>query len=393
MIPTAPFGRTGHSSTRLIFGAAALGGMSQERADATLAAVAGWGINHIDTAASYGASEDRLQPWLGEHRHEVFLATKTGERRGDAARAELERSLQRMGVDHVDSIQLHNLVEPDEWDVAHGPGGAVEALARARDEGLVRYIGVTGHGLRIAEMHLRSLRALPVRQRAVPVQPLAAGRARLSSRRRGARRTLQRRRRGAADDQVGRPPALGRRRAEPRFAWYEPLTDPAAIGRAVRYVLADPRLFLITSSDARLLPHGRGGLRPARPPDRRRARRRRGHVRHPADLRRRRPGADLSARPCPPSHNALLVRSGGCPPPSLDPSVGRRRLPSTSAVRCPGTATAASTRRPGSTPRRWSGRAGPRTARPRCSSTGPLAPRRPAAGVPAPSGPAGRRSP
>src|SRR3954454_21791972 len=161
MIPTAPFGSTGHDSTRVIFGAAALGGMSQARADATLAAVAGWGINHIDTAASYGASEDRLQLWLADHRDEVFLATKTGERRGDAARAQLERSLERMGVDHVDMIQLHNLVEPDEWEVAHGPGGAVEALGRARDEGLVRHLGVTGHGLRIAGMHLRSLERFP----------------------------------------------------------------------------------------------------------------------------------------------------------------------------------------------------------------------------------------
>ena len=97
MIPSAPFGRTGHQSTRVIFGAAALGGMSQARADATLAAVAGWGINHIDTAASYGASEDRLQPWLADHRDEVFLATKTGERDGAAARAELERSLRADG--------------------------------------------------------------------------------------------------------------------------------------------------------------------------------------------------------------------------------------------------------------------------------------------------------
>src|SRR5262245_42343944 len=121
MLPTAPFGSTGHASTRVIFGAAALGGMSQERADATLAAVADWGINHIDTAASYGASEDRLKPWLADHRVEVFLATKTGERRGVDARAGLERSLERMDVDYVDLIQLHNLVEPDEWDVAHGP--------------------------------------------------------------------------------------------------------------------------------------------------------------------------------------------------------------------------------------------------------------------------------
>jgi len=118
MIPLAPFGSTGHQSTRLIFGAAALGAMSQERADHTLAQVHEWGINHIDTAASYGASEDRLRGWLGHHRAEIFLATKTGERRGAAARAELERSLERMAVDRVDLVQLHNLVEHDEWTTA-----------------------------------------------------------------------------------------------------------------------------------------------------------------------------------------------------------------------------------------------------------------------------------
>ena len=157
MLPLAPFGRTGHQSTRVIFGAAALGSMTQDRADATLAAVAASGINHIDTAASYGESEDRLLPWLADHRAEVFLATKTGERRGADARAELERSLIRMGVDQVDMIQLHNLVEPDEWEVAFGTDGAVAALDATRSEGLVRFIGVTGHGLRIAGMHLRSL--------------------------------------------------------------------------------------------------------------------------------------------------------------------------------------------------------------------------------------------
>src|SRR5207253_6526921 len=90
-------------------------------------------------------------------RDQFFLATKTGDRTGDEARASLERSLTRLGVDGVDLIQLHNLVEDDEWEVAHGPGGAVEALVRARDEGLTRFIGVTGHGTRIAGMHLRSL--------------------------------------------------------------------------------------------------------------------------------------------------------------------------------------------------------------------------------------------
>src|SRR5215218_9787986 len=156
-LPLAPFGRTGHDSTRLIFGAAALGSMSQERADATLALVDAAGINHIDTAAGYGASEDLLKPFLAEHRDHFYLATKTGEREGDKARAQLERSLERMGVDHVDLIQLHSLVEPDEWDVAFGAGGALDALVRARDEGLARVIGVTGHGIRIPSMHLRGL--------------------------------------------------------------------------------------------------------------------------------------------------------------------------------------------------------------------------------------------
>jgi aryl-alcohol dehydrogenase-like predicted oxidoreductase len=254
MIPTAAFGTTGHTSTRVIFGAAALGGMSQERADATLAAIAGWGINHIDTAASYGASEDRLRPWLADHRDEVFLATKTGERRGPDARAELERSLQRMDVDHVDLIQLHNLVEPDEWDVAHGPGGAVEALVEARDEGLVGNIGVTGHGLRIAAMHLRSLERFPFASVLFPYNhSLLAD----PAYRRDVEALLDR---CSADGVAAQTiKAIARRRwpddvEGPRFSWYQPLDEPGAIARAVRYVLADERVFLNTTSDARLLP-------------------------------------------------------------------------------------------------------------------------------------------
>jgi aryl-alcohol dehydrogenase-like predicted oxidoreductase len=253
MLATAPFGSTGHDSTRVIFGAAALGGMSQERADATLAAVAGFGINHIDTAAAYGASEDRLKPWLAAHRDSVFLATKTGDRDGPAARASLERSLQRLGVDHVDLIQLHNLVEADEWGVAHGPGGAVEALARARDEGLVRRIGVTGHGLRIAGMHLRSLERFPFASVLFPYNhSLLAD----PGYRADVEALLER---CAADGVAAQTiKAVARRRwpsdAEgPRFSWYQPLEDPAAIARAVRFVLSDSRVFLISTSDARLL--------------------------------------------------------------------------------------------------------------------------------------------
>ena len=228
--------------------------MSEERAATTLAAVLGWGINHIDTAAAYGASEDRLKPWLSDHRGEVFLATKTGERAGPAARAELERSLTRMAVDHVDLIQLHNLVEEDEWAAAHGPGGAVEALVQARDEGLCRHIGVTGHGLRIAHMHARSLERFAFDAVLFPYNhSLLAD----PGYRADVERLLERCAAGGVAAQTIK--AIARRRwpadaTGPRFSWYQPLEDPAAIDRAVRFVLADERVFLNTTSDARLLP-------------------------------------------------------------------------------------------------------------------------------------------
>jgi aryl-alcohol dehydrogenase-like predicted oxidoreductase len=252
-IPVAPFGRSGHDSTRLIFGAAALGSMSQERADATLALVDSAGINHIDTAAGYGASEDLLQLFLAQHRDRFYLATKTGEREGDAARAQLERSLERMGVDHVDLIQLHNLVEPDEWDVAFGEGGAVDALARARDEGLTKAIGVTGHGIRIPSMHLRGLERFDFDSVLFPYNhSLMAS----DAYRADAEALLELCATRNVAVQTIKSIAKGRwtNQDEPHFSWYEPLTDAAAIDRAVRYVLSNGRLFLNTSSDARLLP-------------------------------------------------------------------------------------------------------------------------------------------
>ena len=254
MIDLLPFGRTGHESTRLLFGAAALGAMSQARADQTMEVVRASGINHIDTAASYGESEVRLQPFLADHRTDYFLATKTGERTGDAARRELELSLQRLGVDHVDLVQLHNLVEPDEFETAHGPGGAVEALAKAREEGLVRYIGVTGHGTRIADMHLRSLERFDFDSVLLPYNHLMMQNPdyavsfeqllMVCAAKRVAVQTIKSvaRRRWAADSN------------EPHYAWYEPLPEGDALRRGVAFVLNRPGIFLNTSSDARLLP-------------------------------------------------------------------------------------------------------------------------------------------
>ncbi len=253
MIETQPFGTTGHQSSRVIFGAAALSGMSQGRADATIELVRSHDINHFDTAASYGESELRLTDFLADHRADVFLATKTGSRTASAARAELELSLDRLGVRHVDLIQLHNLVEEADWLTAFSPGGAVEALFKARDEGLCRHVGITGHGLRIAQMHVRSLAEAPFASVLFPWNHVlaqnpdyAADVAMLNEvcETYGvARQTIKSiaRRRWDSWDQA-------------TYSWYQPLEDTAAIGRAIEFVLSDERYFLNTSSDARLLP-------------------------------------------------------------------------------------------------------------------------------------------
>ena len=265
MIERAPYGRTGHDSSRVIFGAAGVARADQETADRLLPLLLQHRVNHIDTAAMYGDSELRIAPWLEQHRNDFFLATKTHARDGDGARASLEKSLTRMGVDSVDLIQLHNLVEDDEWEVAHAPGGALEALQRARDEGLVRFIGVTGHGLRIARMHLRSLERFDYDSVLLPynhtllqepgyradVEQLLE----LCEARNVAVQTIK---------------AIARRRwqqerapGEKRQSWYEPLTDPEAIARAVRFVLGQPRLFIDSSSAIDQLPNVRAAAEDA----------------------------------------------------------------------------------------------------------------------------------
>lgn len=251
-LPHAPFGSTGHESSRIIFGAAALGGMSPARADATIEQVCAAGVNHFDTAASYGASEDRLHDYLQDHRSDVFLATKTGERSGSAARESLERSLERMGVDSVDMIQLHNLVEEEEWREAHGPGGAVEALFGACDEGLCRFVGVTGHGLRIPRMHVRSLAEAPF---AAVLYPWNHNLATIDTYTSDVADLQARCRSGGIAMQTIK--SIARRRwadpEKPHFSWYQPIEDPEPLRRAVDFVLATPDVFLNTTSDARLL--------------------------------------------------------------------------------------------------------------------------------------------
>lgn len=157
MITKNLFGRTGHESTRVVFGGASLSKVTQDEADQTLEVLLRYGINHLDVAAGYGNAELRIAPWLKKHPNHFFLATKTGERTYDGAKRQIHLSLERMGVERVDLIQLHSLADPIEWDIALSPKGALEACVEAREQGLVKFIGVTGHGSQIAATHLRSL--------------------------------------------------------------------------------------------------------------------------------------------------------------------------------------------------------------------------------------------
>lgn len=253
MLARMEFGATGHRSSRVIFGAAALSRMRQERADEVLDQLPRYGVNHIDTAAAYGDSELRVGAWLTGRRDEFFLATKTGDRDGAGARRSLERSLERLRVDHVDLIQLHNLVEDDEWEQAFAPDGAVAALAQARDEGLCRFVGVTGHGLRIASMHRRSLARFPFDSVLLPYNVTLL---RQPDYRAEVDALLDDcRARGVAVQTIK---SIARRRwtdadTEPHFSWYKPIEDADALARAVRLVLSNDQLFLNSSSDARLL--------------------------------------------------------------------------------------------------------------------------------------------
>jgi aryl-alcohol dehydrogenase-like predicted oxidoreductase len=252
MIPTKPFGRTGHTSTRVIFGAAAFSGASQEIADRTMEQVLAWGIDHIDTAASYGDAEIRLGPWMPEYRDRFFLATKTGERKAGPAYDEIQRSLERLRTDHVDLIQLHNLVDESEWETVYAAGGALEAVIRARDEGLARFIGVTGHGVTVARQHLRSLAQydfdavlLPYSYVLLQNPQYAADFAELSA--------------VCAERNVAMQTIKGITRAPWGDAtpntttWYQPLEDQASIDLAVHWVLGNEQVFLNTASDVNLL--------------------------------------------------------------------------------------------------------------------------------------------
>jgi aryl-alcohol dehydrogenase-like predicted oxidoreductase len=268
VIERRPFGRTGHASTVTLFGGAALARASEAEADRTLELLLRHGVNHLDTAARYGDSELRIGAWMPRHRRDFFLATKTGSRTAREARDDIHRSLERLRVDRVDLIQLHSLAHPDDWDQAMGPGGALEAAVRAREEGLVCFIGVTGHGWTIAAMHRRSLARFDFDSVLLPYNFFMAQDARY---------------RAAFDEllalcrardvavQVIKTIARGPWATAERThtTWYQPLEAQADIDRAVHWALGLPSIHLNTAGDLALLPKvlDAAGRFERRPPD------------------------------------------------------------------------------------------------------------------------------
>jgi aryl-alcohol dehydrogenase-like predicted oxidoreductase len=248
-----PFGRTGHMSSCTIFGAAAFGRVTQAEADRTMELLLERGVNHIDTANSYGESERRIGPWMPRYRDRFFLATKTEERTYAAAKEHLHRSLELLKTDRIDLWQMHVLVKPDDWEQAFAPGGAIDAFVEAKEQGLVRHLGVTGHYTVAGWMHRRSLERYDFDSVLLPYnyammqnptyradfEALMA----LCAERNVAVQTIK---------SCTRGPWPGEARTA--ATWYEPFTEQADLDLAVAWVLRRPSVFLNTPGDINLLP-------------------------------------------------------------------------------------------------------------------------------------------
>ena len=253
MIDKIEFGKTGHYSSRTLFGAAGIGGISQKEADPVLDLLLQYDVNHIDVAASYGAAEDRLKPWLKNHRDKFFLATKTGERTKKAAWNELMKSLERMGVEHIDLLQFHGLMDQTEWDTVMGKNGALEAAIEARDKGIIDYIGVTGHDYIVPKMHLKSIKRFDFDSVLLPFNYFMMSDEEykkdfteltdLCREKKIAIQTIKSLARSYWGD--------GDKRGA---TWYKPITNFEDMTKSINWVLSHDDIFLNTTGDVNLLP-------------------------------------------------------------------------------------------------------------------------------------------
>ncbi len=256
MIPTRPFGSTGHHSTLALFGGAAFKPTSTETdAERVLELLFRHGVNHIDTAHGYGQgnSETLIGGWMERHRDRFFLATKTGDRTAAGARAQVELSRRRLRTDTIDLIQLHSLTAEDDQTTAFGPGGALETLVEEREQRHVRFIGVTGHGFAAPRMHLRSLERFPFDSVLLPMNFIMASDPRYRADFAALKTVCDDR--GVAVQLIkstARRPWGGRERS--RGPWYQPLEAPEDIARAVAYALSYAPAFINAMADVDLLP-------------------------------------------------------------------------------------------------------------------------------------------
>jgi aryl-alcohol dehydrogenase-like predicted oxidoreductase len=253
MIPRQEFGSTGHKSSRTIFGAFAIAYSSQEEANDTLKLLQKYGVNHIDTARSYGESEVLIGNWIKKYRNSFFLATKTGERTYDNAKKEIMESLRRLQVKKFDLLQLHNLVHPDDWDLAFSDSGALKAAVEARDQGLTRFIGVSGHGLMSASMHLRSLGRFEFDSVLLPLNYVLWKRERY---RKDVKKLLKVCEEKGVAVQTIKSLTRGpwARTTRNRTTWYEPLEEQEDIDLAVSWLLGNEGVYLNTIGDRNILP-------------------------------------------------------------------------------------------------------------------------------------------
>ena len=248
-------GRLGHQSSVLIYGAAALAEVDQATADASVRLALDAGINHFDVAASYGDAELRLGPWMPRIRDRVFLATKTGLRGRDQAWAQINRSLERLQTDHVDLIQVHAVGDPEELDLVTRPGGSLEAVVRAREEGLAGAVGITGHGHDAPATHLEALARYPFDTVLSPLNWVLAQDPAYLAAYHALAAEVQ-----AQDAGLMIIKSAARRNwPEPvehgYGTWYEPFDDQERISAAVAWVLSHPEVTgIATPGDVRLLP-------------------------------------------------------------------------------------------------------------------------------------------
>ena len=247
------FGRSGHMSSRTIFGAASLSHVTQQDADQTLQVLLQYGVNHIDVASSYGDAELRIASWLTQYRSQFYVATKTDARTAQEAKEDLHRSLERMSIDYVDLWQLHNLADPIEWDTALSPGGAIDAAIEAKKQGLIRAVGVTGHGLQIAATHRRSLERFDFDSVLLPYNYVTMQSPYYAENFNALLSTCQQRNVAVQTiKSIAYKPWMGRKHT--RNVWYEPLEDQQDIDMTVHWVLKQPGVFLNTAGDIHLLP-------------------------------------------------------------------------------------------------------------------------------------------